>query len=83
MTGRVLDGKSGKPLEAVVWCPAIETEDVRRRTSEPMFGRYRRFLMPGKYTVVVSREGYQTKVVKGVEVRDGEWTSLDIPLDRP
>jgi carboxypeptidase T len=81
LTGHVLDARSGKPLEANVWFPAIETEDVRRRTSEPAFGRYSRLLLPGKYFLIVSCEGYRPKVLKDVEVQKGEWTTLDVQLE--
>jgi hypothetical protein len=81
LKGHVVDARSGKPLEATVWFPAIETEDVHRRTSEPSFGRYSRLLMPGKYSIIVSSPGYQTKVLKNVEVRKGESATLDVKLE--
>jgi hypothetical protein len=80
-TGRITDAKSGKALEAIVWFPSIETEDVKRRKSEPRFGRYWRLLWPGKYTFIVSKDGYETKVLKDVEVKDGEWTRVDVELE--
>jgi hypothetical protein len=80
LTGHITDAATGKPLEAIVWFPTIETEDVHRRTSEPQFGRYWRLLSPGKYYLVVMKEGYQTKVLKDVEVKAGGWTTVDIKL---
>jgi hypothetical protein len=81
LTGHITDARSGKPLSAVVWFPTIENEDVHRRTSEPQFGRYTRFLLPGKYYLIVSCEGYRTKVLKDIEVKKGEWTTLDVALE--
>ena len=81
LTGHISDAKTGKRLEAIVWIPSIETEDVKRRTSDTMFGRYWRLLSPGKYTSIVMKEGYQTKVLKDVEVKEGEWTGLDVALE--
>ena len=81
LTGHVVDGRSGKPLHATVWFPAIETEEVRRRTTEPQFGRYTRLLLPGKYSMIVSCEGYQTKVLRNVEVGKEEWTTVDVRLE--
>ena len=81
LTGHVTDATTGKPLEAIVWFPSIETEDVNRRTSDARFGRYWRLLSPGKYTLVVMKDGYQTKVLKDVEVKEGEWTGLDVALE--
>jgi len=80
LTGHITDAKTHKPLQATVWLPTIETEDVKRRMTEPKFGRYWRLLDPGKYYLVVMMEGYETKVIKDVEVKLGEWTTLDIPL---
>ncbi|MEK9138448.1 MAG: M14 family zinc carboxypeptidase, partial [Bacteroidota bacterium] len=81
LTGHITDAKTGKPLEAIVWFPSIETEDVNRRTSEPRFGRYWRLLSPGKCTLIVIKDGYQTKVLKDVDVKDGEWTRVDVALE--
>lgn len=81
LTGYITDAKSGKPLEAMVWFPSIDTEDVKRRKSEPQFGRYWRLLLPGKYTLIVSKDGYETKVLKDVEVKEGGWTRLDVAIE--
>jgi hypothetical protein len=48
----ILDAASGKPLEAQIWFPTIETEDVRSRTTHPTTGKYYRLLMPGSYKFV-------------------------------
>jgi hypothetical protein len=80
LTGHITDAKTHKPLHAIVWLPTIETEDVDRRMSEPSFGRYWRLLNPGKYYLVVSKEGYETIVFKDVEVKAEGWTTLDIAL---
>ena len=81
LTGHVTDAKTHKPLLATVWLPTIESEDVNRRTTEPRFGRFWRLLSPGKYYLVVMRDGYETKVLKDVEVKPGGWTTLDIALE--
>ncbi len=81
LTGHVVDARSGKPLVATVWFPAIETDDVQRRSTEPQFGRFSRLLLPGKYSIIVSCEGYRTKVLKGVEVQKGDWTKLDVKME--
>jgi len=80
LTGHVIDGKTGKPLQATVWLPTIETEDVNRRTTEPTFGRYCRLLAPGKYYLLVQKDGYETRVFKDVEVKPEGWTTLDIAM---
>lgn len=82
LTGRVTDSRSGNPLEATVWFPGIDSEDIDRRTSDPRFGRYRRLLEPGRYTLIVSRPGYNTSVSRNVEVGATGWNTLDVALDR-
>ncbi len=82
LTGRITDSRNGKPLEAIVWLPGIDSEDIGRRIADPRFGRYRRLLDPGRYTVIVSRPGYDPSVVRNVEVGATGWTTLDVSLDR-
>ncbi|HEX9006442.1 MAG TPA: carboxypeptidase regulatory-like domain-containing protein, partial [Bacteroidota bacterium] len=81
LTGHVVDARTGKPLEATVWFPGIETDDVRRRTTEATFGRYWRLLAPGKYAVIVSAPGHRKGVFKEVTVGASGWTSLEVRLE--
>jgi hypothetical protein len=81
LTGHITDAKTGKPLQATVWIPSIETEDINRRTSDKKYGRFWRLLLPGEYDVIVIKEGYQTKVIKGVKVNKDGWTVLDIKME--
>jgi hypothetical protein len=81
LAGHVIDAKTGKPLQATVWLPTIETEDLNRRMTERTFGRYWRLLAPGKYYLVVMKDGYETRVFKDVEVKPEGWTTLDITLE--
>ena len=77
---RVTDASSAKPLEARVWIPSVETEDVDRRTSHPATGRFWRLLPAGSYTVVVSRDGYGTVVLKDVRISTEGWTTHEVKL---
>jgi hypothetical protein len=80
LTGRVTDAETGDALDAVVWFPTIESEEIDRRTTKPGTGRYHRLLYPGSYYMIVASEGYETKIFPDVEVREGEWTELNIEL---
>lgn len=77
---QVTDAKTGSPLEASVWFPAIETEDVDRRTSSPQTGMLHRILKPGAYTLHVSKPGYAPAVLSKVTVSDSGWTSIKVSL---
>jgi hypothetical protein len=68
MTVRVRDALTHGPLSASVWFPAIETEDVQRRTSHPRTGVLHRILLPGFYDVIISKPGYRTVVLGKVQV---------------
>jgi carboxypeptidase T len=82
LTGHITDSKTGKPLQAVVWLPQIETEELNRRTSEPVFGRFWRLLLPKTYNLIISKEGYETQVIKDIIVKSGDWTTFDIRLKK-
>jgi hypothetical protein len=82
LTGRITDSRNGKLLEAIVWFPGIDSEDINRRMADARFGRYRRLLEPGRYTLIVSCPGYNLSVLRNVEVGATGWTTLDVSLDR-
>lgn len=82
LAGHVTDAMTGAPLEAEVWFPAIETEDVHRRVTEKAFGRFWRLLAPGKHTCIVSKSGYKTAVLTDIDVREKGWTVRDVALVR-
>lgn len=59
ITGRVLDGRTGEPVEATV--SIVEIDDFRYilpRKSDPATGRYTRLLRPGKYTLEIRHPFY-------------------------
>lgn len=82
ITGRVLDRRTGAPLEAIV--SILEIDDFRYiqpRTTHPSTGRFIRFLEPGKYTLRVSAPGYQPARIK-IDVGPGlaEKNIILVPL---
>ncbi len=77
---RVVDAVARTPLGAEVWFPAIETEDIQRRASDPHSGVLHRLLLPGKYDVIVSKPGFRTVVLSGVLVEPSGWTTRDVLL---
>jgi len=79
---RVKDGSTGKPVDAQVWFPSIETEDVQRRTAHPQFGSLRRLLLPGQYVCIISKAGYHTVVLNDVTVGDTGWSNREVTLKK-
>ena len=78
----VTDAVSARPLAAEVWLPRIENNMVDRRGTERTFGHYWRPLRPGHYELIISCPGYQTAVLHDVTVAAGEWTPLEVKLQR-
>jgi hypothetical protein len=77
-----VDKRSGKPVDAEVWLPAIETEEVQRRGTRPGTGMFHRLLLPGTYQVIVRAEGYVPQVLNGVSVKESGWTEVRVRLSR-
>jgi hypothetical protein len=80
LTGHVKDRRSGKPLQAYVWLPDIDMEDIQRRTSSEKTGRFWRLLSPGKHRLIVQRAGYKPQIIPEVEVKESGWTPIEITL---
>jgi len=78
----VVDKRSGKPLDAEVWLPAIETEDVHRRSTRPGMGVYHRLLLPGTYMVIVTAPGYVPLVFRDVVINGDGWSAVHAALER-
>jgi hypothetical protein len=76
--GEVTDSVSEKPLDAMITIEEIGWPVYTESTT----GFFGRFLLPGTYTVRVSANRHQTKIIEGVEVKSGEPTLLRISLER-
>jgi len=83
VTGRVTDAVTGESLEAVVKIAEIfDEEQLKPRKSEPLYGRYLRFLTPGDYTLEVYAPGY-TKEMRDIAISANDPVqTIDFPLQR-
>ncbi len=79
---RVKDAATGKPLEAEVRFPWIETAELRPRMTDPAYGELRRLLLPGTYECQVVRSGYRTSVLNDISVGTAGWTQKTVELVR-
>lgn len=77
---KVRDADSGEPVEAEVWIPTIDTEDIDRRRTRAT-GSHWRLLQPGDVTIHVSSPGYERSIVE-VQIADSGWTPVDIALTK-
>lgn len=78
-TGRVIDARTGRPLEALIEVEGLTGDVTRTRTSDPGFGRFYRLLPAGTHSVRISKEGYQAET-RRVSVADGPLVTLDVAL---
>lgn len=81
LTGHVQDAKTGEALDATVFFPDIDNESVDPRTANSTFGRFYRLLLPGKYRVIFSKQGYASEVHTDVEIPKEGWKTLDAKLN--
>ncbi|MDH5683458.1 MAG: M14 family zinc carboxypeptidase [candidate division WOR-3 bacterium] len=82
ITGSITDSATGQPIVAEVRVlEAYSSPDtIAPRNSDSIFGRYRRILKPGYYTLEIIASGYETARIESVQVRSGEPTVRDILL---
>lgn len=80
ITGIIRDSLTLVPLEAEVQVLERINADINPRLSRPDFGRYRRLLAPGIYTLRFLKSGYTTKTLNFVEVANGPPTEVDVLL---
>ncbi|MFH1863271.1 MAG: M14 family zinc carboxypeptidase [bacterium] len=80
ITGTVKDTVTNQPLPAVVTIPQLNSPYLKPRTCDPLYGRYRRYVMPGTYDIVVSLKGYEPQNLTGVLVNASGATVRDFLL---
>ena len=80
--GHVRDAQTANPVRAKIRVRGWEARHVYPRVSESRFGRFERWLLPGKYTLKIEAEGYQTKTVKNVRIYPDRLTLIEINLER-
>lgn len=74
--GTVTDGDAGEPL--MFANVVVQGSDPIIGTQTDLDGNYELAMQPGTYDIEFSYVGYNLQIVKGVEVKAGEITLLDI-----
>ncbi|MCX7995614.1 MAG: M14 family zinc carboxypeptidase [candidate division WOR-3 bacterium] len=80
ITGIITDSITGQPLVAEIRISGYYDPALPPRTSDSLFGRYRRILNPGTYTLKFIKSGYDTITVNNVVVSPGIPTILNIKM---
>jgi hypothetical protein len=77
ITGIIRDSVTLEPIQAEVQVVGYTSPDIHPRLSRPDFGRYRRLLAPGSYSLTFIKTGYRTRTVNSVSVVSGHPTTVD------
>ena len=80
ITGTVTDSLTGMPLEAEVAILEASGAILSRRLCDALYGRFRRILLPGLYTMMVSKAGYRTEQFSDIPVNPSSPTVIDVAL---
>jgi hypothetical protein len=80
ITGHVTEAGTRSPVVAEVRVLEKYSELLDPRTTDPTYGRYRRLLIPGTYTVEFSAFGYEIQTYADVVVDSSGYTVLDCEL---
>ena len=81
ITGIIRDSFTLLPIEAEVQVLEHINADINPRLSRPDYGRYRRLLAPGSYTLRFLKDDYFTQTIGNVIVTSGGPTELDVLLE--
>jgi carboxypeptidase T len=77
---KVRDADSGEPVQAEVWIPSIDSEEVdRRRTRDS--GSHWRLLQPRTYSVHIAAPGFETSIVE-LEIAENGWSDTVVDLTK-
>jgi hypothetical protein len=82
ITGRVTDRSTEAPLEAEIRVLQAYSSLVDARFSEPLYGRYRRLVNPGTYTIEAHCQGYPVHTYPGIAVTGSLPTILNIQMSQ-
>ncbi|MEE9555253.1 MAG: M14 family zinc carboxypeptidase [candidate division Zixibacteria bacterium] len=80
ITGVIRDSVTMEPLEAEVQVTQHMNADINPRLSRPDYGRYRRILAPGTYTLKFLKDDYATRTLYNVSVTNSGPTVNDVYL---
>src|SRR5215210_2942432 len=81
LTGKVTDPNEAVVPGAEVSIKNIETNIVNTATTNDDGSYSFPLLQPGKYTLSVTREGFNTAVREGIEIRVADKLTLDVKMD--
>ena len=83
LTGQITDASTGEPIVAEIFIDGIDNTGMFRYPykSEPLYGRYYRFLPNENYSVRFTANGYFPIVVDNIAINPFDQTILDISME--
>jgi hypothetical protein len=82
ITGHVTAAPTGEPLRATVELVGTDNNLIEPRTSDSLYGRYFRLLLPGTYTVRAFAENTDTATAQNIVVTGDTLTVVDFELNQ-
>ncbi len=80
LTGHITDVNTGDPLVAEVIIEEADASYFDPRTSDELYGRYWRPLLPGTYTMRVVKKGYEEQLIENITVNSSLWKVEHVQL---
>ncbi|MEO0216862.1 MAG: T9SS type A sorting domain-containing protein, partial [candidate division WOR-3 bacterium] len=80
ITGIITDSITNQPIVAEVRVVGYYDSTLTPRLSDSLFGRYRRILNPGTYSIQFLKQGYDTITINNVVVLPGIPTILNVKM---
>lgn len=80
LTGHITDANTGLPISATVKVLEVYKPVLNPRTSDTIYGRYFRPLLPGNYNVMITKDGYIPKNYYPITIFADRLTTLDVSL---
>ncbi|MEO0216860.1 MAG: M14 family zinc carboxypeptidase, partial [candidate division WOR-3 bacterium] len=80
ITGTITDSITNEPIVAEVRIIGYYDSTLASRMSDSLFGRYRRILNPGTYSLQFRKQGYDTITISNVVVLPGIPTILNVKM---
>lgn len=77
--GKIVSALDASPVAATIWFRNEESE-LWPVYSDPLVGDFHKILLPGQYTVKISANGFQEKILSGFIVPDSGQARLDVQL---
>ena len=75
LEGVVTDATTGDPVTAAVF-----VDDYFPCYTDPVFGDYHKYVLPGSYDIKIVANGYETQTITGVTVTENSSTVTDFQL---